>query len=269
MGSEANHGAGDLVVTERAGTVLQIRMNSPKTRNALSMEMMHALEGAIASSRADETARVVVLTGTGPIFSAGHDLKELHAHKDEEFYARTFSTLTRVMLALTSLDKPVIAKVQGAAAAAGCQLVATCDLAVAARGVWFATPGIDVGLFCTTPGVALTRNLQFKHAMEMLLTGSRIDAERAYEIGLVNRVVAPDELDDAVAELAGVIAEKPAAVVAMGKRAVYEQLNLGLADAYRHAESVMTKNALGPDGQEGLAAFAQKRKPAWREPADG
>jgi enoyl-CoA hydratase/carnithine racemase len=226
--------------------------------------LMGALIEALAAIEHDASVKVVVLAGAGPAFCAGHDLKELRANATRAFYEATFRRCSELMLAITHLRKPVIARVHGVATAAGCQLVATCDLAVAAEEARFATPGVNIGLFCSTPMVALSRAVPRKQAMEMLLTGELIPAARAAEIGLVNRVVPAAELDRAVAELAGVIVGKSPHVLAIGKEAFYRQDDMPLAEAYAYTAEVMTTNMLARDAEEGIDAFIEKRKPNWR-----
>ena len=244
--------------------IATLTLNRPAARNALSMALMGERIEALAALKADAAVKVVVLAAAGPAFCTGHDLKELRGDPRREAYEATFAHCSRLMLALTHLPKPVIARVQGMATAAGCQLVASCDLAVAADGARFATPGVNIGLFCSTPMVALSRAVPRKQAMEMLLTGDAIDAGRAREIGLVNRVVPAAALDDAVDALARQIAGKSPLTVAIGKEAFYRQLELGLAAAYDYAAATMTTNMLAADAAEGIDAFLAKRKPAWR-----
>jgi enoyl-CoA hydratase/carnithine racemase len=253
-----------VLLRQDADGIATLIMNRPQARNALSMELMSALMLAFEEAGKDESVRVVVLAGRGPVFCAGHDLKELRANPEREFYEATFERCSQLMLTITHLPKPVIARIHGTATAAGCQLVATCDLAVAVAEARFATPGVHIGLFCSTPMVALTRAVPAKQAMEMLLTGEMIDAARAVEIGLINRAVAVDQLDGAVAELAGRIASKSPLTLAIGKEAFYRQRDLDLAAAYAYAGEVMTKNMLARDAEEGIDAFLEKRKPVWQ-----
>jgi len=226
---------------------------------------MSELLDALARAATDAQARVVVIAGAGPAFCAGHDLREIRADQRRETYERVFALCSELMLAIVRLPKPVIAEVHGVATAAGCQLVATCDLAVAAADARFATPGVNIGLFCSTPMVALTRAVGRKAAMEMLLTGKRIDADTAQAIGLVNRVVPHEGLRDAVDGLAREIAGKSALTVATGKEAFYRQAELDLAAAYRYAAEVMTTNMLARDAGEGIDAFLAKRAPVWHD----
>jgi len=245
--------------------VLRLTLNRPDARNALSAALMSELLDALARAATDAQARVVVIAGAGPAFCAGHDLREIRADQRRETYERVFALCSELMLAIVRLPKPVIAEVHGVATAAGCQLVATCDLAVAAADARFATPGVNIGLFCSTPMVALTRAVGRKAAMEMLLTGKRIDADTAQAIGLVNRVVPHEGLRDAVDGLAREIAGKSALTVATGKEAFYRQAELDLAAAYRYAAEVMTTNMLARDAGEGIDAFLAKRAPVWHD----
>jgi enoyl-CoA hydratase/carnithine racemase len=250
------------------GAVTVLTLDRPAHRNALSHAMLRALQDELASIAADRAIRAVVLAAAGPAFSAGHDLKELSAaraapDKGRAFFEETLALCARVMQAIVALPQPVIAAIEGTATAAGCQLVATCDLAVAGEKARFCTPGVDIGLFCSTPMVALSRNLSRKHALEMLLLGEMIDAEEAHRIGLVNRVVAPGSALAAAEKLAQSIAEKSSYTVKIGKRAFYEQLEMGLSAAYVHASAVMVENMLARDAEEGIGAFIDKRKPQW------
>jgi len=245
--------------------VLRLTLNRPAARNALSVELMSALSQALARAGADRACRVVVIAAAGPAFCAGHDLRELRGDPSREAYERVFAQCGALMQQIVALPKPVIAEVHGIATAAGCQLVATCDLAVAATDSRFATPGINIGLFCSTPMVALTRAVGRKAAMEMLLTGELIDAPTAKAIGLVNRVVPQAELSAAAMALARQIAAKSAFTVAIGKEAFYRQAEMGLADAYRYAGEVMTRNMLAHDAGEGIDAFLGKRPAVWRD----
>ena len=243
--------------------VAWLTLNRPEARNALSVALMTALEAELAALAEDRAAKVVVIGGAGPGFCAGHDLREMRAEPRRDLYEALFAQCSRLMLAIVQLPKPVIARVHGVATAAGCQLVATCDLAVAADTARFATPGVNLGLFCSTPMVALTRAVGRKQAMEMLLTGDMIDAARAREIGLVNRVVPEAELDDATLALARQIAGKSPLTLAIGKEAFYRQAEMDLAAAYGYAAEVMTRNMLARDAEEGIDAFLQKRAPVW------
>jgi enoyl-CoA hydratase/carnithine racemase len=257
-----------LLLSAHAGGVLRLVLNRPTARNALSSDLMAALQAALDGAGADNATRVIVLAAEGPVFSSGHDLKEMAAHradgdKGREAYAGLFTQCSTMMQAIVRNPKPVIAQVQGVATAAGCQLVASCDLAVASSSARFATPGVNIGLFCSTPMVALSRNVGRKAAMEMLLTGDMIEAEEARRIGLVNHVVAPEILESEVMALAAKIAAKPRATVKTGKEAFYRQLEMPLADAYDYAAKVMTENMLDADAREGIGAFLEKREPKW------
>lgn len=244
------------------GGVARLVLNRPEKRNALSWELLEALDTALARIADDPTARVVVISARGPVFCSGHDLTEMVGCSDED-YRRLFTHCSRVMLKLRRLPQPVIARVQGMATAAGCQLVAACDLAVASETATFATPGVKIGLFCTTPMVPLVRAIPPKAALEMLLTGRPISANRAMELGLVNRVVAPNELDASVGELVDAILASSSLTIRLGKAAFYDQLTLDEATAYERATGVMTDNAGLADAQEGMQAFLQKRNPVW------
>jgi enoyl-CoA hydratase/carnithine racemase len=255
--------ANDYVTVEREGEIAVLTMNRPEKRNALSLEMMRELERALVAIGADAQARVAVLRGDGPAFSAGHDLREL-VDRDADAYAEIFDACVDLMTRVQTIPQPVIAEVAGVATAAGCQLVATCDLAVASDAATFATPGVRIGLFCSTPMVALTRAIGRKRAMEMLLTGRPIDARTACEWGLINRVVPPDRLHDETLELARTIAAASRTVVGIGKAAFYAQIDLDQKAAYAYTKDVMTSNALEADAQEGMGAFLNKRAPRWR-----
>lgn len=259
-----------LVLASRAGSVLTLTLNRPGARNALSESLMAALQDALDAAASDAQARVVVLAAEGPAFSSGHDLKEMTAHRASKdggkaAFARIFAQCSTLMQTIVRHPKPIIARVQGIATAAGCQLVASSDLAIAAAGARFATPGVNIGLFCSTPMVALSRNVSPKHAMEMLLTGEMIDAGHAARIGLVNRVVADEALAEETAKLAALIASKPRATVKIGKEAFYRQREMRLAEAYDYASRVMTENMLHAEANEGICAFVEKRDPKWPE----
>jgi enoyl-CoA hydratase/carnithine racemase len=249
-----------LIESERG--IVRLTLNRPERRNALSYDLLRTLEAVIEKIAADPKARVVVLASVGPAFCSGHDLGEM-VGRSETAYRMLFATCSRVMLGLRRLPQPVIARVQGVATAAGCQLVAACDLAVAAEEATFATPGVKIGLFCTTPMVPLVRAVPGKAAMEMLLTGAPISARRAVELGLINRVVAAEELDSAVQGFAETIAAMSPLVIRTGKRAFYDIEGLDETEAYARAEPIMTENALYQDAQEGISAFLEKRPPRW------
>jgi enoyl-CoA hydratase/carnithine racemase len=258
------------VVSARERKVLRLVLNRPAARNALSEALMGTLQAALHAAVGDETVQVIVLAAEGPAFSAGHDLKEMTAYRcggdgGRQAFARIFDQCSQLMQSIVRHPKPVIAEVQGIATAAGCQLVASCDLALASTAARFATPGVNIGLFCSTPMVALSRNVARKHAMEMLLTGEMMGAEEAMRIGLVNRVVAPDKLEAQTMKLAHAIADKPGRTVKIGKEAFYRQLEMPLADAYAYASEVMTKNMLAAEAAEGIGAFIDKRPPKWPE----
>ena len=253
------------VRVERAGAIATLVLDRPQARNALSAELMTEVEQELAAIAADRTVKVVILGASGPAFSSGHDLKQMRACRDRAVYEDLFRQCSRMMLSIVRLPQPVIARVQGVATAAGCQLVASCDLAVAAASARFATPGVNIGLFCSTPMVALSRNVARKQAMEMLLTGEMVGAEEAQRIGLVNRVVPDAQLEASTRELAETIAGKSGHVLRIGKEAFYRQLELGLEDAYAYTSQVMTENMMARDAEEGIGAFLEKRKPEWRE----
>ncbi len=253
-----------LVLRQTKAGVATLTLNRPKQYNALSQAMLAALQAELDGVAADKTVRAVVIAGGGPAFCAGHDLKEMRAHADPAFHRALFAQCGRVMLTINRLPQPVIARVHGIATAAGCQLVAACDLAVASDNARFATSGINVGLFCSTPAVALSRNLGRKQALELLLTGDFIDAPTAQRQGLVNRVAPLDQLDAAVGELTGSICNKSPFAIAMGKELFYRQLELGLEAAYACASEAMACNMNSEDAREGIDAFIAKRKPEWK-----
>ncbi len=245
------------------GATTRLVLNRPERRNALSLACMREIVEALDAIAVDEEARVLVVEGRGPAFSAGHDLAEMTSTREEDFFEEVFSTCVHMMTRLHELPQPVIAKVHGVATAAGCQLVAACDLAVASETARFATPGVNIGLFCSTPMVPVARSIGRKRALEMLFTGEMIDARTALEWGLVNRVVPASELDAAVDELATRIAQASAYVLALGKRAFYAQDQLIEPNAYDVTSPVMTENALADDALEGMRAFLEKRAPQW------
>lgn len=252
-----------VLTRDDADGIATLTLNRPHARNALSVALMTALEAEFAKLAADRSIKAVVLAGAGPAFCAGHDLKEIRANPGRAFYEALFAQCSRLMTAIVRCPKPVIARVHGIATAAGCQLVATCDLAVAAEDSRFATPGVNIGLFCSTPMVALSRNIGRKAAMEMLLTGDMIPASRAREIGLVNRIVPPGELAAATRALAAQIASKSPLTLKIGKEAFYRQLDMELDAAYAYASRAMTENMLARDAEEGIDAFIAKRAPVW------
>jgi len=252
-----------LLLRRDADGVAWLTLNRPAARNALSLALMEALVAELDAIAADAAVNVVVIGGAGPAFCAGHDLRELRSQPQRPFYETTFQLCSKLMTRIVRLPKPVIARVHGVATAAGCQLVATCDLAIAADDARFATPGVNIGLFCSTPMVALSRAVGRKTAMEMLLTGDLIGARRARELGLVNRVVPESELDSVVAALAAQIVAKSPLTLAIGKEAFYSQAEMALDDAYAYASEVMTRNMLARDAAEGIDAFLAKREPHW------
>ena len=259
-----------ILLREVVGSIALLTLNRPAQRNSLSEALIGELHGALGAIAADPSIRAVVIAANGPAFCAGHDLKELTTHRGDAdrgraYFAGLMNACSAMMQAIVHLPKPVIAAVQGIATAAGCQLVASCDLTVAAENAAFATPGVDIGLFCSTPMVALSRNVARKQAMEMLLTGEALPASRAREIGLINRVVAPGTEREAAIGLAQQVALKSAYTVKLGKQAFYAQAEMSLADAYRYAAEVMTENMLARDAEEGIGAFIEKRTPTWRD----
>jgi len=259
-----------LLLADRRGGVLRLTLNRPNARNALSGALIGALAEALDDAAADHGVRVVILAANGPVFSSGHDLKEMTALRRDgdrgaAAFAALFAQCSRMMQQIVMLPKPVIAEVQGVATAAGCQLVASCDLAIASTNARFATPGVNIGLFCSTPMVALSRNIGRKAAMEMLLTGEMVDAGEAARLGLVNRAVAPEKLESETMALAETIAAKPRRTIRTGKEAFYRQMEMPLADAYAYVTQVMTENMLEAEAVEGIGAFLDKREPQWPE----
>ena len=250
------------LLTSIDGPIATITLNRPERRNPLSLEVMQELIGALEGSAADPNVRVVILASTGKVFSAGHDLSEMSGRTVAD-YRRIFDVCTELMLKIQAIPQPVIAQVQGIATAAGCQLVATCDLAIASEQAQFATPGVKIGLFCTTPMVALSRAVGRKRAMEMLLTGKMVDAATAVEWGLVNRAVPAAELEAETQKLACHIAQASSFTVGLGKQAYYAQIDLDQPKAYAYAKEVMTMNSLAQDAQEGISAFLEKRVACW------
>jgi enoyl-CoA hydratase/carnithine racemase len=247
-----------------------LTLNRPAARNSLSEQLLGLLGDAFTAIAADKQVRAVVLAANGPAFCAGHDLKELTSRRTDadggrEYFRHTMTTCSTMMQQIVNLPQPVIAAVQGVASAAGCQLVASCDLAVASAKAGFATPGVDIGLFCSTPMVALSRNVPRKHAMEMLLSGEVVSAEKAAAMGLVNEVVAHGQEQARAIEMARMIASKSSHVIGIGKAAFYRQLELPLAEAYRYASEVMTQNMMARDAEEGICAFIEKRDPNWED----
>lgn len=252
------------------GDIARLTLNTPGSLNALSDAMLAELSDCLEGLAQEAGTKVVILRGAGKVFCAGHDLKEMQAgrqspDKGAAYFADLFDRCAQVMKAITTLPQPVIAQAHGIATAAGCQLVATCDMAVAAEGTRFGVNGVNIGLFCSTPMVALTRNVHAKQAFEMLVTGEFIDATRAREIGLVNRVVPPEALEEETLALARLVASKLGAAVRIGKRAFYDQAQLSLPEAYAHTAAVMVENMLLRDTDEGISAFLEKRKPDWHQ----
>jgi len=259
-----------VLLREDRDQVAILTLNRPQARNSLSEGLIAALTEQLAAIATDTSVRVVVIAANGPAFSAGHDMKEMTARRADADRGRAYFKMlmeacATMMQAIVRLPKPVIACVQGTASAAGCQLVASCDLAVASSAAQFATPGVNIGLFCSTPMVALSRNVARKHAMEMLLTGDMASADEAMRMGLVNRVVAPGTERDEALKLARQIASKSALTLKVGKEAFYRQLEMGLSDAYRYTADVMVENMLARDAEEGIGAFIEKRPPRWED----
>ena len=259
-----------VLLRETLGSIAVLTLNRPDARNSLSEGLIAELHAALRDIRDDAAVRAVVLAANGSAFSAGHDMKELTARRADAdrgrgYFAEMMTACSAMMQAIVQLPKPVVAAVQGVATAAGCQLVASCDLAVASEAASFATPGVDIGLFCSTPMVALSRNVPRKQAMEMLLTGEPITAATARDIGLINRVVAAGSERYAAVALAQKVALKSAYTVKLGKEAFYRQAEMNLADAYRYAAQVMTENMLARDAEEGIGAFIEKREPKWQD----
>ena len=268
MNVEARIGTPALLRDDATG-VATLTLNRPDARNALSEALIDALTAEFDAIARDGGIRAVIVTAAGTAFSAGHDLKEMSAHRADPdrgraYFADLLGRCSAMMQRIVRLPQPVIAAVEGVATAAGCQLVASCDLAVAGQDACFATPGVNIGLFCSTPMVALSRNVPRKHAMEMLLLGEMIDSEEAQRIGLVNRVVSAGGALAEARRLAIILTAKPAHTLKIGKRAFYEQLEMGLSDAYDHANAVMVENMLARDAEEGIGAFLEKREPRWQ-----
>jgi enoyl-CoA hydratase/carnithine racemase len=259
-----------ILLRQTRGSIAVLTLNRPDARNSLSESLIAELHAALTDIHDDASVRAVVIAANGPAFSAGHDMKELTARRADAdrgrgYFAEIMTACSAMMQAIVQLPKPVVAAVQGIATAAGCQLVASCDLAVASEAATFATPGVDIGLFCSTPMVALSRNVPRKQAMEMLLTGEPVSATTARDIGLVNRVVAAGTERDAAIALAQKVALKSAYTIKLGKAAFYRQAEMSLADAYRYATEVMTENMMAHDAEEGIGAFIEKREPKWQD----
>lgn len=250
--------------------VMRLTLNDSKRRNALSEEMMAKLTNSLDQASKNDAVRVIVIAGKGPAFCAGHDLKQMSAGRNNadnghEYFKEVFTICSKLMQLITNNSKPVIAEVAGVAAAAGCQLVASCDLAIAGESARFVTPGVNIGLFCSTPMVALSRNVSNKAAMEMLLTGEMVDSKKAEHIGLINRVVDDKKITEATMAMAEIIASKSRMTVKTGKQAFYRQKEMSLTDAYDYASSVMVENMLKSDAKEGIDAFSEKRQPKWQD----
>jgi enoyl-CoA hydratase/carnithine racemase len=259
-----------ILLRETIGSIAVLTLNRPAARNSLSEAMIAELHAALDAAGSDKSVRGVVIAANGPAFSAGHDMKELTARRSDAdrgraYFAEIMNACSAMMQAVVRLPKPVVASVQGIATAAGCQLVASCDLAVASEAASFATPGVDIGLFCSTPMVALSRNVPRKQAMEMLLTGEPVPAAEARAIGLINHVVPAGTEREAAIALAQKVALKSAYTVKLGKEAFYRQIEMNLADAYRYAAEVMTQNMMARDAEEGIGAFIEKREPKWQD----
>jgi enoyl-CoA hydratase/carnithine racemase len=259
-----------ILLREMLGSVAVLTLNRPEARNSLSEGLIAELDAALREIHDDARVRAIVIAANGPAFSAGHDMKELTARRTDAdrgrgYFAEIMTACSAMMQAIVHLPKPVVAAIQGVATAAGCQLVATCDLAVASEAATFATPGVDIGLFCSTPMVALSRNVPRKQAMEMLLTGEPISAATARDIGLINRVVAAGAERDAAIALAQKVALKSAYTIKIGKAAFYRQAEMSLAGAYRYAAEVMTENMMARDAEEGIGAFIERREPKWQD----
>lgn len=261
------HGSQDLVGIERLGRILRLTLQNPPA-NLLTAGALQLMQAQFDAAREEDAIRVIVVAASGRLFSAGHDLKEMTAHRSdpdrgERYFERIFGLCSGLMQSIATHPKPVIAEVDGLATAAGCQLIASCDLAFASDRSRFGVNGIDVGLFCSTPAVALTRSISRKRAMEMLLTGEMVDASTACEWGLVNRVVSSEELKEVVRDYASLIAAKSPVAVKLGKKAVWKQSGLALAEAYKQASELMVENMLAADAEEGISAFLEKREPRW------
>ena len=257
------------VITEISDATFHLTLNRPDSRNALSIDMLNAISNALDEAHEKDEVRVIVISANGPVFSSGHDLKELTAARNNEdrgaaFFDQTMRLCSSVMQKIVNHRLPVIASVRGTAAAAGCQLVATCDLAVASDDAKFITPGVNIGLFCSTPMVALSRNVANKHALEMLLTGEAASAQKAVEIGLINKAVPLSEVDETVKWYTGRIVSKSSMTIKTGKQAFYNQTHMPLDEAYDYCAQVMVENMLKHDAEEGINAFIEKRQPEWR-----
>ena len=253
----------DILLKSYNGNIASLVLNRPKSHNSLSRDLLEALLNEIDFIKKNKNIKVLIISANGPSFCAGHDLKEIKENNSKNFYEKLFKLCSKLMLSIVELPIPVIAKVHSTATAAGCQLVATCDLAISSKEAKFATPGVNIGLFCSTPMVALSRNISRKHAMEMLLTGEKINADEAVNYGLINKSVPNNLLDKTVNEIANVIASKSPRTIAIGKKAFYKQLELNLTKAYSYTSEVMTYNIMKNDAREGIDAFLEKRNPDW------
>ena len=254
-----------LLYQDRGQGIIHLTMNRPKAFNSLSSELMSEMQSALDGAHEDPSIRLIIIDGSGPGFSSGHDLREVTSFQTVKERQDLMEQCSKLMLSVVHCSKPVIAKVHGVAAAAGCQLVASCDLAVATDDAKFLTPGVNIGLFCSTPMVALSRNITRKHAMEMLLTGAAMDAPTAHRFGLINRHVPNAELDNTEMHFAKLIVTKSAYTVRIGKEAFYQQMDMKMNDAYKMASEVMVENMLAADAQEGMTAFIEKREPVWSD----
>ena len=254
----------NIIVQTSNNGISRIKLNEPSTYNALSLNMLKSLIESFKNFHEDEKTKVIIIEGTGKGFSAGHNLREINALKGKPDYKKLFNLCSKLMMIIINNKKPVIAKVHGAAFAAGCQLVATCDLALSTNEAIFATPGVNIGLFCSTPMVAISRNVNRKKTMKMLLTGEPINAQYAKEIGLINDHFENSKLDEEVLKLAETIASKSTRVVKIGKEAFYKQLEMSLEDAYKYTSEIMSENMMALDAKEGISAFLEKRTPNWK-----
>ena len=260
----------NLLKIEETNNIYNIILNDPKNQNTLSEEMINELQSALKNGETNKKINVILISSTGKVFSAGHNLKDLNSKRDEkdkgkEYYKRIFKLCSELMININNCTKPIIAVVDGIATAAGCQLISSCDLAYSSNRSQYATPGVNIGLFCSTPMVPLSRNVSKKHAMEMLLTGDLINAEKAMNIGLINDIFEPEKLKNKVIEIANKIASKSKTTIKIGKKAFYEQKEMSLEDAYNYTSKIMAENMLHQDSEEGISAFLEKRIPNWKE----
>ena len=260
----------NLLKIEEINNIYNIILNDPKNQNTLSEEMINELQTAVKNGETKKKINVILISSTGKVFSAGHNLKDLNSKryekdKGKEYYKRIFKLCSELMININNCSKPIIAVVDGIATAAGCQLISSCDLAYSSNRSQYATPGVNIGLFCSTPMVPLSRNVAKKHAMEMLLTGDLINAEKAKSIGLINDIFEPEKLNNKVIEIASKIASKSKTTIKIGKKAFYEQKEMSLEDAYNYTSKIMAENMLHQDSEEGISAFLEKRTPNWKE----